>query len=131
MRRQVSQRARFVASSLLAFAFSVSFTQAARAATDLIKSSRGGSPLWDWCYGKADSAVLPADPRSLVKAGYSSGRAVAFNAFWKDCHVNPTAVQEIGHAKTCGELRQRFYQGDKLLDTGALGVGALFMGVDP
>ena len=70
-----------------------------------IYSSRGGSPLWDCCYGKADSTALPPDPRSLVQPGVSAGRAVAFNAFWKDCHVDPVAVQEVGHATTCGELR--------------------------
>ena len=126
---QASQRARFVSASL--FAFSLCIGPAAHAATDLIKSSRGGSPLWDWCYGKADSAVLPPDPRSLVKAGYSSGRAVAFNSFWRDCHVDPVAVKEIGHPKTCGELRERFYKGDALLDTGGATIGALFTGNDP
>jgi mono/diheme cytochrome c family protein len=103
----------------------------AGAATDLLGSSRGGSPLWDFCYGKGDSTALPADPRSLVQPGVSDGRAVSFNAFWKDCHTDPVAVQEVGHATTCGELRQRFYRGDKLLDTGANGVGALFTGNDP
>jgi endo-cleaving rubber dioxygenase len=130
--QQASLQARFALLSVLAFfVLTVSLVSSARGATDLIKSSRGGSPLWDWCYGKADSAVLPPDPRSLVKPGYSSGRAVAFNAFWKDCHVDPVAVKEVGHAKTCGELRQRFYQGDLLLDTGGHGIGALFTGTDP
>jgi hypothetical protein len=127
--RQQARQASFLASTVLASI--LSFVPAAQAATDLIKSSRGGSPLWDWCSGRADSAVLPPDPRSLVKAGYSSGRAVAFNAFWKDCHVDPVAVKEVGHAKTCGELRQRFYQGDALLDTGGHGIGSLFTGTDP
>jgi hypothetical protein len=126
---QASQRARFAAISFCFLAFS--YASAASAATDLIKSSRGGSPLWDWCYGRPDSAVLPPDPRTLVKAGYSSGRAVAFNAFWKNCHVDPVAVKEVGAAKTCGELRQRFNVGDKLLDTGGHGIGALFTGTDP
>jgi len=104
---------------------------ASLAATDLLHSRRGGSPLWDYCYGKADSTPLPPDPRSLVQPGIGDGRAVAFNAFWKDCHTDPEAVQELGHATTCGELRQRFYRGDALLDTGAYGVGALFAGNDP
>jgi mono/diheme cytochrome c family protein len=106
-------------------------SRAADAATDLIKSSRGGSALWDWCVGKADSSYLPADPRTLVQPGVSTGRAVAFNAFWKDCHVDPVAVQEAGHPKTCGELRASFYRGEKILDTGANGVGALFTGDNP
>ncbi|HEX5067309.1 MAG TPA: hypothetical protein VFY49_14405, partial [Myxococcota bacterium] len=109
---------------------SLLLSASAHAATDLIYSKRGGSAQWDWCYGKADSAVLPPDPRTLVQPGVNSGRAVAFNAFWKDCHVDPAAVEEIGHAKTCGELRARFDRGNTLLDTGANGVGALFTGND-
>lgn len=103
----------------------------AGAVSDLIRSSRGGSPLWDACYYQPDSTPLPADPRSLVQPGVSTGRAVAFNAYWKDCHTDPEAIQEVGHATTCGELRERFYRGDKLLDSGAQGVAALFTGTDP
>src|SRR5215468_948282 len=106
-------------------------SSAASAATDLIYSSRGGSAQWDYCWGKSDATPVPTDPRSLVQPGVGDGRAVAFNAFWKDCHVDPVAVQEQGHAKTCGELRARFYHGNALLDTGAVGVGALFTGDDP
>lgn len=106
-------------------------SSASGAATDLIHSSRGGSPLWDWCWGRSDSTPLPPDPRTLVQPGVGDGRAVAFNAFWKDCHIDPEAVEEVGHAKTCGELRQRFWRGDAVLDTGAEGVAALFAGDDP
>jgi len=116
---------------LAAFAAAQLGATPALAADDLIHSSRGGSKQWDYCYGRADSAPLPADPRSLVQPGVGSGRAVAFNAFWKDCHVDPVAVQEAGHPRTCGELRARFYRGDALLDTGADGVAALFTGDDP
>jgi hypothetical protein len=77
------------------------------AAADLLGSSRGGSAQWDFCYGKPDSTVLPPDPRTLVQPGISNGRAVHFNAFWKNCHVDPAAVQEEGAAQTCGELRHR------------------------
>ena len=117
--------------ALGAWVFAMLLSSAASAATDLIYSSRGGSAQWDYCYGKPDATPVPTDPRSLVQPGVSSGRAVAFNAFWKDCHVDPVAVQEQGHPKTCGELRQRFYHGNSLLDTGAAGVGALFTGNDP
>ena len=116
---------------LASLACMVLLSTSAGAATDLIHSTRGGSAQWDYCYGKADSTPLPADPRTLVQPGVNSGRAVAFNAFWKDCHLDPEAVQEAGHPTTCGELRARFYRGDKLLDTGANGVGALFTGNDP
>ncbi|NTX17041.1 hypothetical protein HUA76_40335 [Myxococcus sp. CA056] len=99
-------------------------------ASDLLGSSRGGSAQWDFCYGKPDGAVLPADPRTLVQPGISNGRAVHFNAFWKNCHVNPEAVQEEGAARTCGELRGRFSRGEGLLTNGHPGVGALFTGTD-
>lgn len=97
---------------------------------DLLVSSHGGSALWDYCEGKPNSAPLPGDPRALVQAGVSDGRAVHFNAFWRDCHVDPQAVQEAGHPQTCGELRGRFYRGEKLLTTGDPGTGALFTGTD-
>ncbi|EKF72879.1 hypothetical protein A11A3_16560 [Alcanivorax hongdengensis A-11-3] len=98
---------------------------------DLLGSSHGGSPQWDFCWGKPDDAVLPADPRTLVQPGISDGRAVHFNAYWKDCHLNPQEIQEEGHARTCGELRDRFYRGEALLETGGAGVAALFAGNDP
>jgi len=116
---------------LLAIVSSFAVAAAAGAATDLISSSHGGSALWSYCYGKADSTALPADPRSLVQPGIGDGRAVSFNAFYKDCHTDPAAVQEAGHPTTCGELRARFYRGNALLDTGAVGAGGLFTGNDP
>jgi endo-cleaving rubber dioxygenase len=99
-------------------------------ASDLLGSAHGGSARWDFCYGKADSAVLPPDPRSLVQPGVNESKAVHFNAYWKDCHVDPEAVQEEGAPTTCGELRQRFYKGDELLKTGGRSVGSLFTGND-
>jgi hypothetical protein len=115
---------------LLAMALTL-LCSGARAATDLIKSSRGGSAVWDYCYGKSDATAVPVDPRTLVQPGVSDGRAVSCNAFWKDCHVDPIAVQEVGHPTTCGEVRARFARGGALLDTGANGVGGLFTGNDP
>src|SRR5512139_2249345 len=56
---------------------------------DLLWSSHGGWALWDFCECEPDETPLPVDPRSLVQPGISDGRAVAFNAFWKDCHVLP------------------------------------------
>ncbi|HTO06835.1 MAG TPA: hypothetical protein VMR86_07225 [Myxococcota bacterium] len=116
---------------LTALAFALVLASPARSATDLIYSSHGGSAQWSYCYGKADSTALPVDPRTLVQPGVSDNRAVSFNAFWKDCHVDPVAVQEEGHPTTCGELRARFYRGEALLHTGGPGVGALFTGNDP
>ena len=79
-------------------ACSMMLAAAADAATDLIHSDRGGSPQWDFCYGKSDATALPADPRTLVQPNISTGRAVAFNAYWKDCHTDPEAVEEIAGA---------------------------------
>lgn len=94
----------------------------------LLGSTRGGIAQWDYCYGKPDDAPLPVDPRTLVQPGISDGKAVHFNAFWKECHVNPEAVQEWGNSETCGELRAKYHRGDALMDTGHPGVAALFAG---
>lgn len=94
----------------------------------LLGSSRGGNAQWDYCYGKPDDAPLPVDPRTLVQPGISDGKAVHFNAFWKECHTDPEAVKEAGHPTTCGELRDVFYRGEALMDTGGPGVAALFAG---
>jgi mono/diheme cytochrome c family protein len=97
----------------------------------LLGSNRGGSHQWDFCYGKDDATPLPVDPRTLVQPGVSDGKAVHFNAWWKDCHVDPVAVEEVGAATTCGELRGRFYRGGEIFDTGGPGVGGLFTATDP
>ncbi|WP_295803213.1 hypothetical protein [uncultured Microbulbifer sp.] len=97
----------------------------------LLGSSNGGWAVWDFCYGKPDETELPEDPRSFIQEGVSDGKAVHFNAYWKNCHVDPEAVQEVGAATTCGELRERFDAGENLLTGGAPGVGALFAGNDP
>ena len=94
----------------------------------LLGSTRGGTAQWDFCYGKSDETPLPVDPRTLVQPGISDGKAVHFNAFWKECHVNPEAVKEWGNSSTCGELRDKYYRGDALMDTGHPGVAALFAG---
>jgi hypothetical protein len=92
---------------------------------------RGGSFTWDYCEGKPDATPLPPDPRTLAQPGTNAGKAVHVNTYWKNCHVDPAAVQEVGAAETCGELRQRFYRGELLLDTGSSGSGGLFTGTDP
>lgn len=94
----------------------------------LLGSSHGGIAQWDYCYGKPDNAALPVDPRTLVQPGVSDGKAIHFNTFWKECHLDPEAVQEAGHPTTCGELRDVFYRGEALMDTGNPGVAALFAG---
>lgn len=94
----------------------------------LLATSRGGSVLWDYCYGKSDDTALPKDPRSLVVDGVNSGKAVHFNVQWRDCHSDPDTVKEAPPPTSCGELRQRFNLGGGLLDTGGPNVAALFTG---
>ncbi len=96
----------------------------------LLWSSHGGWALWDYCLCRDDDTPLPQDPRSMVLPGVSDGRAVAFNTFWKDCHVDPEAVQEAGPAKTCGELRERVKHGGDLIQPSGPGAGAMFSGTD-
>ena len=130
MYRQQARRASYLASTVLASILLV--VPAAEAATDLIKSSRGGSPLWDYCYGKPDATPLPPDPRSLVQPGVSAGEPVHFNAYWKNCHVDPVAVGERGRApRPAASSASASTGGDALLDTGGPGVGALFTATDP
>jgi hypothetical protein len=82
--------------------------------------SKHARHLWStYCEGKDDAAVLPPDPRSLVRdasvnaLGTGAQRAVFFNAFWQDCHVNAPAEQK--QATTCGEYRARVAGGRQFL----------------
>ncbi|MES0873885.1 putative rubber dioxygenase RoxC [Sinimarinibacterium thermocellulolyticum] len=72
----------------------------------LLGSKRAQHVWASYCEGKDDSAVLPADPRTLVQPGtIATDRAVFFNAYWEDCHAHmPEAERQ---AKTCGEYRAR------------------------
>jgi mono/diheme cytochrome c family protein len=56
---------------------------------------------------------------------------VHFNVRWRNCHFDPEAVQEVGNAETCGELRARHERGRVLLDPGSSGPGGLFTGTNP
>ncbi|WP_146165945.1 hypothetical protein [Stenotrophobium rhamnosiphilum] len=95
----------------------------------LLGSARGGHAWFDFCEGKSDSTVLPADPRSLVQPGINANKAVYYNAFWKDCHREPEKVGEAAPAKTCGELRTLSAQGRTLIEgNGAIGAGWYFGG---
>lgn len=98
----------------------------------LLGSARGGHTWFDFCEGKADSALLPPDPRSLVQPGVNQGKAVYFNAYWKDCHVDPERVNERPHPKTCGELRESTARGAVLMEgNGVFGQASIFAGQEP
>lgn len=104
----------------------------------LLGSARGGHRWFDYCGAddggnpRPDSAILPADPRSLVQAGISNGKAVAFNAFWKDCHIDPALVGEKAHPQTCGELRASYAKGSPIMEgNGRLGAATTFAGQQP
>jgi mono/diheme cytochrome c family protein len=116
---------------LTAALFILSVAGTATAATDLLGSSRGGLPAWDYCIGKPDAYLLPQDPRTMLVPGVNAGKAVYFNTFWKNCHAIPDPDGERGAALTCGELRSRFNRGALIMDTGSAKPGALWTGEDP
>ncbi|MEA2625403.1 MAG: endo-cleaving rubber dioxygenase [Candidatus Binatota bacterium] len=102
---------------------------AAAAEFPLLGSSRGGHRWFDFCEGKPDGALLPAEPRSLVQPGVSDGRAVHFNTWWKNCHADPELVGEHAQPKTCGELRAFWTRGKILMrGNGTVGEGTFFAG---
>jgi hypothetical protein len=77
--------------------------------------SKHARHLWaSYCDSKDDNAVLPPDPRSFVKAGFNAGKAVYYNAYWQDCHVNLPAKEK--QPKTCGEYRTRRDRGLHFLE---------------
>ena len=68
--------------------------------------SKRAQHLWaSYCEERPDEAVLPPDPRSLIRPGINEGKAVYYNAWWEDCHVH--APEQEKQAKTCGEYRKR------------------------
>ncbi|MBD2858917.1 hypothetical protein IB286_07810 [Spongiibacter sp. KMU-158] len=72
----------------------------------LLAEQRGGSTWSNFCKGKADNAVLPRDPRTLVVPGVNEGKAVGFNAYWRSCDI------AVSHPTTCGELREQAELGE-------------------
>ncbi|MFP5307588.1 MAG: hypothetical protein ACLGI7_17430, partial [Gammaproteobacteria bacterium] len=95
----------------------------------LLGSARGGHAWFDFCEGRADDAPLPPDPRALVVPGVNEGKAVYYNAYWKDCHLDPVAVGEPPPPATCGELRELTAHGKALIEgNGAIGAGWYFGG---
>jgi mono/diheme cytochrome c family protein len=88
----------------------------------LLGSARGGH-LWDdYCAGKPDTAVLPADPRTLVVPGVNQDKAVYMNAFWQTCQADDTPAN-------CGEQRARVARGYPIVaSAGQVGAGSFFSG---
>lgn len=70
-------------------------------------TSSPAQTLWaEYCANQPDAAALPVDPRTLVQKGIiAQDKAVYYNAFWQDCHVNLPPDQQ--RATTCGEYRKR------------------------
>jgi mono/diheme cytochrome c family protein len=93
----------------------------------LLGSAHGGH-LWSaFCEGKSDDTALPPDPRSLVVEGANRDKAVFFNAYWRNCHANPSLVGEQAHPATCGEWRGSVARGAQLMvGNGAVGAGTFF-----
>lgn len=76
----------------------------------LLGSSHGNHVWNSFCEDNDDDAELPADPRTLITPGVNAGRAIFFNAFYEDCHVNLPEQEQA--PKTCGEYRTRVTKGD-------------------
>ena len=92
----------------------------------LSEGHRGGHAWSRYCEGKPDEAALPVDPRALVQPGVNQGKAVYFNAYYKDCHV--TAPEEADPT-TCGQWRGRVARGGTLLEgNGVVNGGLMFAG---
>ncbi len=92
------------------------------AATALLGSRRGGHYWHDYCEGKPDNTVVPADPREMVVSGVNEGKAVLMNAWWQTC-------QDDNHPGTCGELRRRDAEGLALVAAeGRPGAASMFAG---
>jgi len=73
--------------------------------------SSHGNHIWNsFCEDNDDDAQLPADPRTLITPGVNDGRAIFYNAFYEDCHVNLPEQEQA--PKTCGEYRTRVAKGD-------------------
>lgn len=79
-------------------------------ALPLLGSSHGNHVWNAFCEENSDDAMLPVDPRTLVTSGVNEGRAVYFNAYYEDCHVNLPEQEKA--PKTCGEYKSRVAKGD-------------------
>ncbi len=93
----------------------------------LAEGHRGGHAWSRYCKDKDDAALLPVSPVTRVQPGVNEGKAVYFNAWYKNCHVD--AGPEDAAPKTCGEWRGRIERGGTLVKgNGAVGAGNFFGG---
>lgn len=82
----------------------------------LLGSSHARSFMDAYCEDRPDSAVLPQDPRELLRPGVNAGRAVAFNAWWEDC-TGPGGNPQ-SKPRSCGDYRSRRAAGEELVRRG-------------
>ena len=95
-------------------------------AQPLLGGPRGGSVWASFCEGQPDDAALPRDPRELLVPGVNAGRAVAFNAYWKQCDNG------VARPTTCGELRAQATLGAFIGEgQGEVGTPVSFSGGNP
>jgi len=97
----------------------------------LLGEGHHGGHAWSrYCEGLDDGALLPVNPVTLVKPGVNEGRAVYFNAYYKNCHVD--AAPADAAPKTCGDWRARIERGGLLMrGDGEQGAAANFVGNFP
>ena len=76
-------------------------TMAGASEHPLLRGPRGGSAWSNFCEGQPDEAPLPLDPRTLIVPGVNEGKAVAFNAWWRECD------NAVPRPTTCGEFREQ------------------------
>lgn len=76
----------------------------------LLGSSHGDHVWNQFCSEQPDAARLPVDPRTLIRPGVNEGKAVYYNAYYEDCHVNLPEQEQA--PKTCGEYKARVARGD-------------------
>lgn len=78
----------------------------------LLGDKHGGHIWSTFCAQQPDEALLPVDPRTLVKAGVGGSGITHFNAHWVECDgVAPT---------TCGEYRAGFARGKQIMEGGEM-----------
>ena len=93
----------------------------------LSEGHRGGHAWGRFCEGQPDEALLPPDPRTLVQPGVNEGKAVYFNAYYKDCHID--AGPQDAKPETCGDWRARVERGARLMvGNGNEGTASFFVG---